>query len=55
MDQITILDNVHTITVDSPEVQELKQKAKKIDELERLVKRIMEENTKKKEIGDGEK
>ena len=53
--QVTILDQVHTITVDSPEVARLKEKAEKIDELEKLVKRIMEENTKKKEIGDGEK
>ena len=44
IDQVTILDEVHTITVDSPEVQKLKEKADKIDELERLVKKIMERN-----------
>ena len=44
IDKVTILDNVHTITIDSPEVQELKQKAAKIDELEKLVKSIMEKN-----------
>jgi integrase len=44
IDQVTILDEVHTITVDSPEVEMLKQKAEKIDELERLVKKIMERN-----------
>ena len=44
IDQVTILDQVHTITVDSPEVQLLKEKAEKIDELERLVKKIMERN-----------
>ena len=44
MDQVTILDEVHTITLDSPEVQRLKEKADKIDELEKLVKKIMERN-----------
>ena len=44
IDQVTLLDKVHTITVDSPEVELLKQKAEKIDELERLVKKIMERN-----------
>ena len=44
IDKVTILDNVHTITIDSPEVQKLKEKAEKIDELERLVKKIMEKN-----------
>ena len=44
IDQVTILDEVHTITVDSPEVMELKEKAAKIDELERLVKKILEKN-----------
>ena len=42
--QVTILDQVHTLTVDSPEVARLKEKADKIDELERLVKKIMERN-----------
>ena len=44
IDQVTILDTVHTITVDSPEVEMLKAKAEKIDELEKLVKKIMERN-----------
>lgn len=44
IDQVTILDKVHTITVDSPEVEMLKKKAEKIDELEKLVKKIMERN-----------
>ena len=44
INKVTILDQVHTITVDSPEVMELKQKADKIDELEKLVKKIMEKN-----------
>ena len=44
IDQVTILDQVHTITIDSPEVARLKEKADKIDELERLVKKIMERN-----------
>ena len=44
MDQVTILDEVHTITLDSPEVQRLKEKADKIDELEKLVKKILEKN-----------
>ena len=44
IDQVTILDEVHTITVDSPEVMELKEKAAKIDELEKLVKKILEKN-----------
>ena len=44
IDQVTLLDKVHTITVDSPEVELLKKKAEKIDELERLVKKIMERN-----------
>ena len=44
IDQVTILDQVHTLTVDSPEVELLKQKAAKIDELEKLVKKIMERN-----------
>ena len=44
IDQVTILDQVHTITVDSPEVARLKEKADKIDELERLVKKILEKN-----------
>ena len=44
IDQVTILDKVHTITVDSPEVEMLKKKADKIDELEKLVKKIMERN-----------
>ena len=44
IDKVTILDNVHTINIDSPEVQKLKEKADKIDELERLVKKIMERN-----------
>lgn len=47
IDKVTILDKVHTITVDSPEVELLKQKAEKIDELERLVKKIMERNQQK--------
>ena len=54
IDQVTLLDEVHTITIDSPEVELLKKKAAKIDELEKLVKHIMEENTKKKRE-DGEK
>ena len=44
IDKVTILDNVHTINIDSPEVQKLKEKAEKIDELERLVKSIMKRN-----------
>ena len=44
IDKVTILDNVHTITIDSPEVVKLKEKADKIDELEKLVKKIMERN-----------
>ena len=44
IDKVTILDQVHTITIDSPEVQKLKEKADKIDELERLVKKILEKN-----------
>ena len=44
IDQVTILDKVHTVTVDSPEVAMLKEKAEKIDELEKLVKRILERN-----------
>ena len=44
IEQVTILDTVHTITIDSPEVQKLKEKAEKIDELEKLVKKIMERN-----------
>ena len=44
IDQVTILDKVHTITVDSPEVEMLKEKAAKIEELEMLVKKIMERN-----------
>ena len=44
MHQVTILDEVHTINIDSPEVIELKQKAAKIDELEKLVKKILEKN-----------
>ena len=44
IDQVTILDEVHKISVDSPEVAELRKKADKIDELERLVKKIMERN-----------
>ena len=44
MDQVTILDEVHTITVDSPEVEMLKKKADKIDELEQLIKKIMMKN-----------
>ena len=44
IDKVTILDNVHTITIDSPEVQRLKEKADTIDELEKLVKKIMEKN-----------
>ena len=44
IDKVTILDNVHTITIDSPEVARLKEKAEKIDELERLVKSIMKRN-----------
>ena len=44
IEQVTILDQVHTITVDSPEVEMLKQKAEKIEELEKLVKKIMERN-----------
>ena len=44
IEQVTILDQVHTITVDSPEVEMLKKKAEKIDELEKLVKKIMERN-----------
>ena len=44
MHQVTILDQVHTITVDSPEVELLKKKADKIDELEKLVKKIMIKN-----------
>ena len=44
MHQVTILDEVHTINIDSPEVMELKQKAAKIDELEKLVKKILEKN-----------
>ena len=42
--QVTILDEVRTITVDSPEVARLREKADKIDELEKLVKKIMERN-----------
>ena len=44
IDKVTILDQVHTITIDSPEVQKLKEKADKIDELEKLVKKIMMKN-----------
>ena len=44
IEQVTILDQVHTLTVDSPEVARLKEKADKIDELEKLVKKIMERN-----------
>ena len=44
IDKVTILDNVHTITIDSPEVARLKEKADKIDELEQLVKKILEKN-----------
>ena len=44
IEQVTILDQVHTITVDSPEVEMLKEKAAKIEELEKLVKKIMERN-----------
>ena len=44
IDKVTILDKVHTITIDSPEVARLKEKADKIDELEKLVKKIMEKN-----------
>ena len=44
IDQVTILDEVHTITVDSPEVAMLKEKAEKIDELEKLIKKIIERN-----------
>ena len=44
IDQVTILDEIHTITVDSPEVVELRRKADKIDELEKLVKSILEKN-----------
>lgn len=44
IDKVTILDQVHTITVDSPEVARLKEKADKIDELEKLVKKILEKN-----------
>ena len=44
IEQVTILDQVHTLTVDSPEVEMLKKKAEKIDELEKLVKKIMERN-----------
>ena len=44
IDQVTILDQVHTITIDSPEVEMLKKKADKIDELEKLIKKIMEKN-----------
>jgi len=44
IEQVTILDKVHTLTVDSPEVAMLKEKAEKIDELEKLVKKIMERN-----------
>ena len=44
IDQVTILDQVHMITVDSPEVEMLRKKADKIDELEQLVKKIMEKN-----------
>lgn len=44
IDQVTILDEVHTITVDSPEVEMLKKKADKIDELEKLVKKIIMKN-----------
>ena len=46
IDYVTILDKVHTLTVDSPEVAMLKEKAEKIDELEKLVKKIMERNRK---------
>ena len=45
IDQVTILDQVHTITVDSPEVELLRKKADKIDELEQLVKKIIKKNT----------
>ena len=44
IDKVTLLDEVHTITVDSPEVEMLKEKAAKIEELEKLVKKIMERN-----------
>ena len=44
IEQVTILDQVHTLTVDSPEVEMLKEKAAKIEELEKLVKKIMEKN-----------
>lgn len=46
IDQVTILDKVHTITVDSPEVELLKRKAQKIDDLEKIVKKIIEKNQK---------
>ena len=44
IEQVTILDQIHTLTVDSPEVEMLKEKAAKIEELEKLVKKIMEKN-----------
>ena len=44
IDQVTILDEVHTITIDSPEVELLKKKAAKIDELEQLVKKIIKKS-----------
>lgn len=44
IDQVTILDEVHTITVDSPEVEMLREKAEKIEELEKLVKKIISKN-----------
>lgn len=44
IDQVTILDETHVITVDSPEVVELRKKADKIDELEKLVQEILKKN-----------
>lgn len=45
IEQVTVLDEVHTLTVDSPEVEMLKEKAAKIEELEQLVKMIMKKNS----------
>ena len=44
MGQVTIFTEVNMITVDSEEVAELKKKVAKLDELEALVKKILEKN-----------
>jgi len=44
IDQVTLLDQVNKVTVESPEVIELREKAKKIDELEKIVNQILKKN-----------